>query len=123
MVQCNDHQQWQMKFKLKRAKTTLTHNPTKKTAFDNAITQAESYLNKDHGTNKDKQAVEQAIQSVTSTENALNGDANLQRAKLEATQAINNLTQLNTPQKTALKQQVNAAQRVSGVTDEDSTIT
>ncbi|HCW8343785.1 TPA: GA module-containing protein, partial [Staphylococcus aureus] len=35
----------------------------------------------------------------------------------EATQAIDNLTQLNTPQKTALKQQVNAAQRVSGVTD------
>ena len=31
---------------------------------------AESYLNKDHGANKDKQAVEQAIQSVTSTENA-----------------------------------------------------
>ncbi|WP_461094308.1 FIVAR domain-containing protein, partial [Staphylococcus aureus] len=40
---------------------------TKKSAFDNAITHAESYLNKDHGTNKDKQAVEQAIQSVTST--------------------------------------------------------
>ena len=87
-------------------------DPTKKTAFDNAITQAESYLNKDHGANKDKQAVEQTIQSVTSTENALNGDANLQRAKTEATQAIDNLTHLNTPQKTALKQQVNAAQRV-----------
>ena len=43
-------------------------DPTKKTAFDNAITQAESYLNKDHGANKDKQAVEQTIQSVTSTE-------------------------------------------------------
>lgn len=92
-------------------------DPTKKTAFDNAITQAESYLNKDHGANKDKQAVEQTIHSVTSTENALNGDANLQRAKTEATQAIDNLTHLNTPQKTALKQQVNAAQRVSGVTD------
>ncbi|EHT67880.1 extracellular matrix-binding protein ebhA [Staphylococcus aureus subsp. aureus CIG290] len=92
-------------------------DPTKKTAFDNAITQAESYLNKDNGANKDKQAVEQAIQSVMSTENALNGDANLQRAKTEATQAIDNLTHLNTPQKTALKQQVNAAQRVSGVTD------
>lgn len=101
----------------KASENYIDADPTKKTAFDNAITQAESYLNKDHGTNKDKQAVEQAIQSVTSTENALNGDANLQRAKTEATQAIDNLTQLNTPQKTALKQQVNAAQRVSGVTD------
>ncbi|CPB15852.1 cell wall associated fibronectin-binding protein [Staphylococcus aureus] len=101
----------------KASENYIDADPTKKTAFDNAITQAESYLNKDHGANKDKQAVEQAIQSVTSTENALNGDANLQRAKTEAIQAIDNLTHLNTPQKTALKQQVNAAQRVSGVTD------
>ncbi|HCZ6688003.1 TPA: GA module-containing protein, partial [Staphylococcus aureus] len=101
----------------KASENYIDADPTNKTAFDNAITQAESYLNKDHGANKDKQAVEQAIQSVTSTENALNGDANLQRAKTEATQAIDNLTHLNTPQKTALKQQVNAAQRVSGVTD------
>lgn len=101
----------------KASENYIDADPTNKTAFDNAITQAESYLNKDHGANKDKQAVEQAIQSVTSTENALNGDANLQRAKTEATQAIDNLTYLNTPQKTALKQQVNAAQRVSGVTD------
>lgn len=101
----------------KASENYIDADPNNKTAFDNAITQAESYLNKDHGANKDKQAVEQAIQSVTSTENALNGDANLQRAKTEATQAIDNLTHLNTPQKTALKQQVNAAQRVSGVTD------
>lgn len=93
----------------KASENYIDADPTKKTAFDNAITQAESYLNKDHGANKDKQAVEQAIQSVTSTENALNGDANLQRAKTEAIQAIDNLTHLNTPQKTALKQQVNAA--------------
>ncbi|WP_256961710.1 DUF1542 domain-containing protein, partial [Staphylococcus argenteus] len=101
----------------KASENYIDADPTKKSAFDNAITQAESYLNKDQGANKDKQAVEQAIQSVTSTEHALNGDANLQRAKTEATQAIDNLTHLNTPQKTALKQQVNAAQRVSGVTD------
>ncbi|HDD6776176.1 TPA: hyperosmolarity resistance protein Ebh, partial [Staphylococcus aureus] len=105
------------KDKTKASENYIDADPTKKTAFDNAITEAESYLNKDHGANKDKQAVEQAIQSVTSTENALNGDANLQRAKTEATQAIDNLTHLNTPQKTALKQQVNAAQRVSDVTD------
>lgn len=101
----------------KASENYIDADPTKKTAFDNAITQAESYLNKDHGANKDKQAVEQAIQSVTTAKNALNGDANLQRAKTEAIQAIDNLTHLNTAQKTALKQQVNAAQRVSGVTD------
>ncbi len=101
----------------KASENYIDADPTKKTAFDNAITQAESYLNKDHGANKDKQAVEQAIQSVTTAKNALNGDANLQRAKTEATQAIDNLTHLNTAQKTTLKQQVNAAQRVSGVTD------
>lgn len=87
----------------KASENYIDADPTNKTAFDNAITQAESYLNKDHGANKDKQAVEQAIQSVTSTENALNGDANLQRAKTEATQAIDNLTHLNTPQKNSIK--------------------
>ncbi|SCT25673.1 Putative Staphylococcal surface anchored protein [Staphylococcus aureus] len=99
----------------KASENYIDADPTNKTAFDNAITQAESYLNKDHGANKDKQAVEQAIQSVTSTENALNGDANLQRAKTEATQAIDNLTHLNTPQKTALKDQVSHAELVTGV--------
>ncbi|WP_460922820.1 FIVAR domain-containing protein, partial [Staphylococcus aureus] len=55
----------------KATENYIDADPTKKTAFDNSITQAESYLNKDHGANKDKQAVEQVIQSVTSPENAL----------------------------------------------------
>ncbi len=33
----------------KASETTSTQIQSKKTAFDNAITQAESYLNKDHG--------------------------------------------------------------------------
>ncbi len=89
----------------------------KQTAYNDAVTAAKTLLDKTAGSNDNKAAVEQAIQSVTTAKNALNGDANLQRAKTEATQAIDNLTHLNTAQKTALKQQVNAAQRVSGVTD------
>ncbi|KMS09679.1 hypothetical protein FE69_15595, partial [Staphylococcus aureus] len=41
----------------KASENSIDADPTNKTAFDNAITQAESYLNKDHGANKDKQAV------------------------------------------------------------------
>lgn len=101
----------------KQTQKYLDAEPSKKSAYDQAVNAAKAILTKASGQNVDKAAVEQAIQSVTSTENALNGDANLQRAKTEAIQAIDNLTHLNTPQKTALKQQVNAAQRVSGVTD------
>lgn len=89
----------------------------KKDAYTNAVTNAQGILDKAHGQNMTKAQVEAALNQVTTAKNALNGDANLQRAKTEATQAIDNLTHLNTPQKTALKQQVNAAQRVSGVTD------
>ncbi len=89
----------------------------KKEAYTNAVTNAQGILDKAHGQNMTKAQVEAALNQVTTAKNALNGDANLQRAKTEATQAIDNLTHLNTPQKTALKQQVNAAQRVSGVTD------
>ncbi|HAI9355854.1 TPA: hyperosmolarity resistance protein Ebh, partial [Escherichia coli] len=89
----------------------------KKDAYTNAVTNAQGILDKAHGQNMTKAQVEAALNQVTNAKNALNGDANLQRAKTEATQAIDNLTHLNTPQKTALKQQVNAAQRVSGVTD------
>ncbi|SPZ99824.1 Erythrocyte membrane binding protein [Staphylococcus aureus] len=59
MVQCNDYnQQSQIKNQTKASENYIDADPTNKTAFDNAITQAESYLNKDHGANKDKQAVE-----------------------------------------------------------------
>ncbi|MEJ7490635.1 hypothetical protein WL511_12215, partial [Staphylococcus pettenkoferi] len=47
----------------------------------------------------------------------LNGIQNLQIAKNDATQAIENLAHLNTPQKNALKEQVNQAQNVVAVTD------
>lgn len=89
----------------------------KKDAYTNAVTNAQGILDKAHGQNMTKAQVEAALNQVTTAKNALNGDANLQRAKTEAIQAIDNLTHLNTAQKTALKQQVNAAQRVSGVTD------
>lgn len=89
----------------------------KKDAYTNAVTNAQGILDKAHGQNMTKAQVEAALNQVTTAKNALNGDANLQRAKTEATQAIDNLTHLNSAQKTALKQQVNAAQRVSGVTD------
>ncbi|WP_460909852.1 hypothetical protein, partial [Staphylococcus aureus] len=36
----------------KTSENYIDADPTKKTACDNAITQAESYLNKDHSTNK-----------------------------------------------------------------------
>ncbi|CAC5797473.1 cell wall associated fibronectin-binding protein [Staphylococcus aureus] len=88
-----------------------------KQAYDNAVNAAKGVIGETNNPTMDVNTVNQKAASVKSTKDALDGQQNLQRAKTEATQAIDNLTHLNTPQKTALKQQVNAAQRVSGVTD------
>ncbi|WP_424842390.1 hyperosmolarity resistance protein Ebh [Staphylococcus pasteuri] len=95
----------------------LDANTDKKNAYTGAVANAESILDKTSGTNADQNAVEQAIQNVTQTASELNGIQNLQIAKNDATQAIENLAHLNTPQKNALKEQVNQAQNVAAVTD------
>ncbi|MQK80288.1 hypothetical protein EI045_23945, partial [Escherichia coli] len=65
----------------------------------------------------------QALQQVNKAKGDLNGNHNLQVAKDNANTAIDQLPNINQPQKTALKQQVNAAQRVSGVTDPKNSAT
>ncbi|WP_415918579.1 DUF1542 domain-containing protein [Staphylococcus warneri] len=95
----------------------LDADSDKKTAYTNAVTNAENVLEKATGTDQNQQAVEQMIQAVTSADHDLNGATNLQTAKNNANQAIDNLNDLNAPQKETLKEQVNQAQNVSGVTD------
>ncbi len=89
----------------------------KKTAYTQAVTNAENILNKNSGSNLDKAAVENALSQVTNAKGTLNGNHNLEQAKSNANTTINGLQHLTTAQKDKLKQQVNAAQRVSGVTD------
>lgn len=87
----------------------------KKTAYTQAVTNAENILNKNNGSNLDKAAVESALSQVTNAKGALNGNHNLEQAKSNANTTINGLQHLTTAQKDKLKQQVQQAQNVAGV--------
>ncbi|HHZ7568462.1 TPA: hyperosmolarity resistance protein Ebh, partial [Staphylococcus aureus] len=87
----------------------------KKTAYTQAVTNAENILNKNSGSNLDKAAVENALSQVTNAKGALNGNHNLEQAKSNANTTINGLQHLTTAQKDKLKQQVQQAQNVAGV--------
>ncbi len=93
----------------------INADTNKQTAYTTAVNEAEAMINKQTGQNANQTEVEQAITKVQTTLQALNGDHNLQVAKTNATQAIDDLTSLNDPQKTALKDQVTVATLVTAV--------
>lgn len=87
----------------------------KRDAYTNAVSRAETILNKTQGANTSKQDVEAAIQNVTSAKNALNGDQNVTNAKNTAKHALNNLTSINNAQKRDLTTKIDQATTVAGV--------
>ncbi|WIL24344.1 hypothetical protein QPR39_02530 [Staphylococcus aureus] len=95
----------------------LDADEQKRNAYNQAVSNAETILNKQTGPNTAKTAVEQALNNVNSAKHALNGTQNLNNAKQAAITAINGASDLNQKQKDALKAQANGAQRVSNAQD------
>ncbi len=95
----------------------LDADEQKRNAYNQAVSNAETILNKQTGPNTAKTAVEQALNNVNSAKHALNGTQNLNNAKQAAITAINGASDLNQHQKDALKAQANGAQRVSNAQD------
>ncbi|ETO51512.1 hypothetical protein Y002_14075 [Staphylococcus aureus MUM270] len=87
----------------------------KRDAYTNAVSRAETILNKTQGANTSKQDVEAAIQSVTSAKNALNGDQNLATAKDKANAFVDTLNGLNQQQQDLAHQAINNADTVTGI--------
>ncbi len=56
-----------------------------------------------------KSIIDQATQAVTDAKNNLHGDEKLAQDKQRATETLNNLSNLNTPQRQALENQINNA--------------
>ncbi|MBR9571250.1 DUF1542 domain-containing protein, partial [Staphylococcus aureus] len=101
----------------------LDAEPSKKSAYSQAVNAAATILNKTAGGNTPKADVERAMQAVTQANTALNGIQNLERAKQAANTAITNASDLNTKQKEALKAQVTSAGRVSAANGVEHTAT
>ncbi|HDC8571753.1 TPA: hyperosmolarity resistance protein Ebh, partial [Staphylococcus aureus] len=95
----------------------LDADEQKRNAYNQAVSNAETILNKQTGPNTAKTAVEQALNNVNSAKQALNGTQNLNNAKQAAITAINGASDLNQKQKDVLKAQANGAQRVSNAQD------
>lgn len=95
----------------------LDADEQKRNAYNQAVSNAETILNKQTGLNTAKTAVEQALNNVNSAKHALNGTQNLNNAKQAAITAINGASDLNQKQKDVLKAQANGAQRVSNAQD------
>lgn len=95
----------------------LDADEQKRNAYNQAVSAAETILNKQTGPNTAKTAVEQALNNVNNAKHALNGTQNLNNAKQAAITAINGASDLNQHQKDALKAQANGAQRVSNAQD------
>ena len=90
-------------------------DPDKQTAYSDAVAHAQSIIDHQHGPNTTQPEVEQALTQVQQALQNLNGEQRLQDSKLHAQQAIDGLTDLNNPQKSALKEQVNHAPLITDV--------
>ena len=77
----------------------LDADEQKRNAYNQAVSAAETILNKQTGPNTAKTAVEQALNNVNSAKHALNGTQNLNNAKQAAITAINGASDLNQHQK------------------------
>ncbi|MBR9246029.1 DUF1542 domain-containing protein, partial [Staphylococcus aureus] len=99
----------------KQTQKYLDAEPSKKSAYDQAVNAAKAILTKASGQNVDKAAVEQALQNVNSTKTALNGDAKLNEAKAAAKQTLGTLTHINNAQRNALDNEITQATNVEGV--------
>lgn len=90
--------------------------PSKKTAYNNAVTAAENIINQANGTNANQSQVEAALSTVTTTKQALNGDRKVTDAKNNANQTLSTLDNLNNAQKGAVTGNINQAHTVAEVT-------
>ncbi|HCU0803165.1 TPA: hyperosmolarity resistance protein Ebh [Staphylococcus aureus] len=100
---------------VKQGVNFIDADKAKRDAYTNAVSRAETILNKTQGANTSKQDVEAAIQNVTSAKNALNGNQNVTNAKNTAKHALNNLTSINNAQKRDLTTKIDQATTVAGV--------
>lgn len=100
---------------VKQQSQFVNADPDKQSAYSDAVAHAQSIIDHQYGPNTTQPEVEQALTQVQQALQNLNGEQRLQDSKLHAQQAIDGLTDLNNPQKSALKEQVNHAPLITDV--------
>lgn len=97
------------KDEVKRSSAYINADPTKISAYDQALQNAENIINATPQVELNKDKIQQALTRVQQTQQALDGVAQLSSAKQSATQSINGLTSLNDGQKRELNKLISNA--------------
>lgn len=87
----------------------INEDQAQKDAYTQAVQHAKDLINKTTDPTLAKSIINQATQAVTDAKNNLHGDQKLAQDKQRATETLNNLSNLNTPQRQALENQINNA--------------
>ena len=87
----------------------------KQQAYTDAVTQAQSILDKDHGNDLTQSQVEQALANVNQAQHDLNGDEKVQEAKTAAIQDLGTYSNLNHAQTNTAQDRINNAQTLAEV--------
>ena len=103
---------------IKRSSAYVNADPTKISAYDQALQNAENIINATPQAELNRSTIEQALTRVQQAQNALDGVQQLANAKQAATQNVNGLTSLNNGQKRELNQLINAANTRTKVQEE-----
>ncbi|EZI01347.1 GA module, partial [Staphylococcus aureus subsp. aureus 21337] len=87
----------------------INEDQAQKDAYTQAVQHAKDLINKTTDPTLVKSVIDQATQAVNDAKNNLHGDQKLAQDKQRATETLNNLSNLNTPQRQALENQINNA--------------
>ncbi|SBA12029.1 Putative Staphylococcal surface anchored protein [Staphylococcus aureus] len=87
----------------------INEDQAQKDAYTQAVQHAKDLINKTTDPTLAKSIIDQATQAVTDAKNNLHGDQKLAQDKQRATETLNNLSNLNTPQRQTLENQINNA--------------
>lgn len=103
---------------IKRSSAYINADPTKVTAYDQALQNAENIINATPNVELNKATIEQALSRVQQAQQDLDGVQQLANAKQQATQTVNGLNSLNDGQKRELNLLINSANTRTKVQEE-----
>lgn len=107
--------------RVKQSSDYINETPEHKSAYDQALQQAQSIINESSKPTLDKTVIEQKVQNLTNAQNALHGARLLDNAKNNAISEINKLSGLNDAQRQKAIQNIQAQTTIPDVNQQLTT--
>lgn len=107
--------------RVKQSSDYINETPEHKSAYDQALQQAQSIINESSKPTLDNTVIEQKVQNLTNAQNALHGARLLDNAKNNAISEINKLSGLNDAQRQKAIQNIQAQTTIPDVNQQLTT--